>query len=429
MPMINHSFNLLQVSLFYLSFIYIINFSSLNFFNVSYFFGNDVLSYFMILLSFWISALMFLASFKVYKMKNFHSLFSFMIIILLLSLIFTFSSMNLFVFYIFFEVSMIPLLILIIGWGYQPERLMAGIYLIFYTMFFSLPMMMGLFFLYSNFMSFMFFEFFVVDNYLLYFFINFIFFVKIPMFLIHLWLPKAHVEAPVSGSMILAGIMLKLGSYGMIRLMKIFLSFSFNLNMFFINFSLIGGLIVSLICLYQTDIKSLIAYSSVSHMSIIMSSILTLNVSGFVGSLILMLAHGLCSSGLFCMANIYYERFNTRSMYLIKGLLNVFPSLSLFMFLLSINNMASPPSLNFLGEILLLKCLISYNFILMMVLFLISFFGAVYSIYLYSFTNHGKISFSIYSVYSGLNREFLVLFLHWFPLNVMIIGSEYFNYI
>nr|ALO76430.1 NADH deshydrogenase subunit 4 [Laccoptera ruginosa] len=426
-PLCFSNFNLIQTFLFYLMFIMIINSGFVvDFSFLSLYFAVDGLSYYLILLSIWISALMFMASWKIYLLNNFRVLFSFINLILLLCLILTFSSLNLFFFYIFFEVSLIPLMMMIIGWGYQPERLMAGIYLIFYTLFFSFPMMLGLFILYENFSSFYFFELYNLNSFILYFLINMVFFVKIPMFFIHLWLPKAHVEAPVAGSMILAGVTLKLGGYGLMRLMKIFISLNFKFNLFFIVLSLLGGVIVSIICMYQTDVKLLIAYSSVSHMSMVMSGILSLNYSGFLGSLIMMISHGLCSSGLFCLVNLYYERFNSRSIYLLKGLLNIFPSFSFFMFVLSVNNMAAPPSMNLLGEIVLFKSLVSYNYNLIVLLMFLSFFSAVYSIYLFSFTNHGSYFSGLYSTYTGLIREYLLLFLHLFPLNILILMSDLF---
>nr|APX39456.1 NADH dehydrogenase subunit 4 [Cassida denticollis] len=428
MPLGFLGFNFVQVFLFYFLFIFVINCGFFNFFTMlSFSLGLDGLSYYMIILSVWISSLMILASSKIYFTGNYYSTFCFMVLLLLFCLLMTFSSLNMFMFYIFFEVSLIPLMLIIIGWGYQPERLMAGVYLIFYTLFFSFPMMLGLFILYESLNSFMFFEVNYINSPILYFLINMVFFVKIPMFSIHLWLPKAHVEAPVSGSMILAGVTLKLGGYGLIRFMKIFLSLNFKFNMFFIVLSIIGGFIISLICLYQTDIKLLIAYSSVSHMGMVMASILTLNYSGFFGSLVLMIAHGLCSSGLFCIANIYYERVHSRSMYMLKGLLSIFPSFGLFMFLISVGNMAAPPSLNLLGEILLLKSLISYSYFLMIVLVFTSFFSAVYSIYLFSYTNHGKYYSGFYCTYGGVIREYLLMFLHLFPLNILVLMSDMFN--
>nr|AEP27543.1 NADH dehydrogenase subunit 4 [Hypera postica] len=413
---------------FILSFLFLLNFNcSFLFINLSYGLSLDLLSYVMILLSFWICSLMILSSQKVYKFNYYKNLFLLMILLLMFSLFLTFSSLNLFIFYLFFEMSLIPTFLLIMGWGYQPERLSAGVYLLFYTLLASLPMMVGVFYLYKKFNSLEFwFMNFTFDSLLFYYCLNFVFFVKIPMFFIHLWLPKAHVEAPVSGSMILAGVMLKLGGYGLLRLMKLFIKLGLKINIYILIISLIGGLIVSFICVQQSDMKSLIAYSSVSHMGLVLGGIMTMNSLAFWGSLVMMLAHGLCSSGLFCLANISYERTHSRSIYFNKGMINIVPSLSLWWFLFCSSNMAAPPSLNLLGEILLINSMISYNFLLSFVLFLLTFFSAVYSLFLYSYTQHGFIYSSLFSFCSISYREFLLLFLHWLPLNLLVLKSELF---
>nr|YP_010580964.1 NADH dehydrogenase subunit 4 [Monochamus saltuarius]UZT27187.1 NADH dehydrogenase subunit 4 [Monochamus saltuarius] len=421
-------FWLIQFMFFILSFLFFVNVSmSYLWTNISIFLGVDLLSFTLILLSFWICSLMILSSEKIFKLNNFSNLFLFIMINLMLALYLAFSSMNLFIFYLFFEISLIPTLILIIGWGYQPERIEAGIYLLFYTLMVSLPMMISIFYYYEKFFSL---DFYFMTNNLsnlfMYLCMNFVFFVKMPMFFVHLWLPKAHVEAPVSGSMILAGIMLKLGGYGLMRVMNLFLTIGMKLNFIFIIISLMGGFFVSLMCLRQSDIKSLIAYSSVAHMGLVLGGIMTLNIWGFWGSLIMMLAHGLCSSGLFCLANMSYERMLSRSLYLNKGLINIFPSLSLWWFLFSSSNMAAPPSLNLLGEIMLINSLVSFSSIFMIFLSFISFFSAAYSLFLYAFSQHGVYYSGMYSIYSGYFREYLLLFLHWFPLNILILKSEYF---
>uniref|UniRef100_UPI0030E48AE0 NADH dehydrogenase subunit 4 n=1 Tax=Myiopardalis pardalina TaxID=765351 RepID=UPI0030E48AE0 len=423
----NNSFWMVQNLLFVLTFFFIMmNFCTNYFVNISYFLGFDVVSYGLILLSLWICTLMITASESVNKYNNYKNLFLFNILILLLFLILSFASMNLFMFYLFFESSLIPTLFLILGWGYQPERLQAGLYLLFYTLLVSLPMLLGIFYLYNNLMTL---NFFLLSNFLfdydmLYLSLILAFLVKMPMFLVHLWLPKAHVEAPVSGSMILAGIMLKLGGYGLLRVFSFLQISGIKYNYIWISISLVGGVLISLVCLRQTDLKALIAYSSVAHMGIVLGGLMTLSYWGLCGSYTLMIAHGLCSSGLFCLANITYERLGSRSLLINKGLLNFMPSMTLWWFLLSACNMAAPPSLNLLGEISLLNSIVSWSWLSMISLSLLSFFSAAYTLYLYAYSQHGKSFSGIYSFSGGKIREFFLLFLHWFPLNLLILSSD-----
>nr|AFI23469.1 NADH dehydrogenase subunit 4 [Hypselosoma matsumurae] len=413
-----------------LIFFFIVLSFPLNFFFsfMSYSMGGDLLSLVLIMLSIWISFLMIFASLRILFNKNFQYEFLLMVLLLLVFLMLAFMVTSLLYFYIFFEASLIPTMIIIFGWGYQPERLSAGLYMLFYTLFASLPLLIGIFFLYnSDHTMNMFLIGFVGGGFIVYLSLILAFLVKIPMFLFHYWLPSAHVEAPVSGSMILAGVLLKLGGYGIIRFFWILSMFSVYYNYLFISLSLYGMIVVSFICLFQYDIKSLIAYSSVSHMSLALMGLFTLSGWGFYGSLLLMISHGLCSSGLFCLSNINYERVCSRSFYFNSGFLCICPSLSFFWFMFSVNNMASPPSLNLLGEILLINSIFSWSLISMSFLMLSSFFSCCYSIYLYSSINHGSMNKLSSVVFYISFREFFLLFFHVFPLNVIFMKVDLFT--
>ncbi|YP_009159626.1 NADH dehydrogenase subunit 4 (mitochondrion) [Amblyomma americanum] len=392
---------------------------------IEYMFMMDLMSSMMILLTIWITFLMILSSFAKEVQKN--KMFLFYVTFMMLLLMICFTVMNLLAFYFFFESVLFPIIMLIFGWGNQPERLQAGFYMLMYTIFGSFPMFVTiLMYMYkNNTLIYPYMDWIESQLGILFIFLMMGFLVKIPMFLFHLWLPKAHVEAPISGSMILAGVLLKLGIYGIFRFKKFMMVELMNFSEIFVVVSIWGSVMISMFCLYQTDIKSLIAYSSVCHMGVVLAGVMSFCIYSSMGALLLMIGHGLCSSGLFCLANIIYERVSTRSMLLFKGMKSIFPSLTIWWFLFSIINMSAPLSMNLLGELFLslsiLKMSIFYFFPVMLIIFM----SACYSIYMYSYINHGY-GWVLWSLSPINSREYSILFFHLFPMILWILKISFF---
>nr|UGS80173.1 NADH dehydrogenase subunit 4 [Anomopsocus sp. AnspLA] len=388
-------------------------------------FGLDLVSYTLILLSVWIIFLMIISSETIISQGNFETRFLLLNIILLMFLVLSFYSLNIFMFYMFFESSLIPTFMMVMGWGYQSERVQASIYLLLYTLVSSLPLLLMIFYFFDLYNMKMFFSMVgkIDFNIIMFGFIYSAFLVKLPMFLVHLWLPKAHVEAPVAGSMILAGVLLKLGGYGIIRFSFFLYKYIMLYSFYLVLLSLMGGVLISLNCLRQSDVKMLVAYSSVSHMAIMLGGALSFSMWGLSSTLLMMLSHGLCSSGLFFLINILYERIGSRSLLLLSGMIHYLPKLGLWWFLFCAMNMAAPPSLNLLSEIGLINSLVSWSYLNMFTLGMMSLVAGAYSLYMFSFLQHGKYV-ALYSFNTCSSREYLILFLHWGPLNFLILNSE-----
>lgn len=219
------------------------------------------------------------------------------------------------------------------------------------------------------------------------------------------------MEAPIRGSMILAAILLKLGGYGIVRFIGLLIKFK-NFNLFIIIISLIGGILISLNCLRQLDLKMLIAYSSVAHIRLVLRGLLTLTFWGVRGRFLIIIGHGLCSSGLFCLANISYERLSSRRLLVNKGLLNFIPSISLWWFLLISRNISAPLSLNLISEIKLINSIVFYSLVNLFLLLFLCFFRASYRYYIYSISQHGRFYSRIFRFSNNNQREYILMYFH-----------------
>lgn len=400
-----------------------------NYYKIFYSIGIDSISIRLIILTLWILRICLLTRNKEIN-KYSKKIFLLIIFFLLIILIISFFSINLILFFIFFELSLIPLILLIIGWGNQINRIQASIYIIFYTLFGSIPLLIIIILIYNKINRLIFniltiFESNNIINLFYYIIIITAFLIKIPIYFLHLWLPKAHVEAPITGSIILAGIILKLGRYGIFRIILIFPKLFINFNIFLIIIRLIGRIYSRLICITQSDIKIIVAYSSVVHIRILISSIITITQWRFFRRIIIMIAHGLCSSGIFCLVNINYERIHSRRLIINKGIIIILPRISLWWFLLCTSNFSAPPSLNLFREVILFNRLILWNKIIIPILFIVSLIRTSYSIYLFSFSQYGKLFKNIFNLKIISIQEILILILHWIPLNIIFIQINF----
>ena len=399
---------------------------------LSFILASDSISSPLIVLSCWLAPLSIVArknnigSNPQLKQKTFIIL----VLVIRTALIVTFSSLELILFYVAFEATLIPTLILITRWGAQMERFQAGLYFIFYTLAGSLPLLLSLIAIYFSRLTLSIPKVELIwapksriDALKVWWALSIVaFLIKMPIYGLHLWLPKAHVEAPVAGSMILAAILLKLGGYGLMRLIALFSATSSHfLSLTLLVFCSWGALVTRIICVRQTDLKALIAYSSVGHMSIVAAGIFSQTSWGLKGALMLMIAHGLVSSALFSLANTVYERRRTRTLSITRGLKLILPLGTIWWLLMCASKLGLPPSPNLIGEIMILTALIKWSVWLFPVVGLSTVFGAIYSLMIFQVSQQGSPRSFLTKVCTSSSREHLLALLHLFPLVLIII--------
>lgn len=366
----------------------------------------DLISIAIFSLTIWITSLIILTE-KGYFNK---------ISILTITIIFVFSTKNILMFFLIFEFSIIPILIIVLLNGYQPERLTAGLRLLLYTFAGRTPLFFCILYSYQEFNSWNFFI--LTNSSVMFLTISIIgFLVKLPIWRIHIWLPKAHVESPVGGSIILASVILKLGIYGILRLFRISRSYLKPSIFFLMRVGLIGTLIRRLICLIRSDIKTLIAYRSVSHITPTLIILNQFNNIRTFTIFFLAISHGFSSSLLFYIRNLIYLNRKSRIIIIQKGSLISNPTITLILFWRVTLNLAIPPFLTFFSEIAIMVVIFIQSFTVLFILFFLILITGLYNIYFYINLGFGKEkSINIKILFL---KEKLIFFIHSTPLVVL----------
>jgi NADH-quinone oxidoreductase subunit M len=383
-------------------------------FNIHYHLGVDGISMLFILLNSFITPLVVVAGWTVIEKRVGQYMGAFLIMSGLLNGVF--AALDGMLFYVFFEATLIPMFIIIGVWG-GANRVYAALKFFLYTFFGSVLMLVSLLYLYDKSGG----SFAIMDwwklplslqaQQWLFFGLLLAFAVKVPMWPVHTWLPDAHVEAPTGGSVVLAAIMLKLGAYGFVRFtLPILPDASRELAWLMIALSLIAVVYIGLVALVQTDMKKLIAYSSISHMGFVTLGFFIFNAYGVEGALVQMISHGFVSAAMFFCVGVMYDRMHSRNIADYGGVVNTMPKFASLMMLFAMANCGLPATSGFVGEFMVIMGAMKANFWLAFAAATTLIFGAAYTLWMYKRVIFGAVANDHVAGLKDLNpREFLVL--------------------
>jgi NADH-quinone oxidoreductase subunit M len=383
-------------------------------FNINYHLGVDGISMLFVLLNSFITILVVIAGWTVIENRVGQYYASFLILSGLMNGVF--AALDAVLFYVFFEATLIPMFIIIGVWG-GPNRVYAALKFFLYTLAGSLLMLVALLYLYNKSGG----SFAILDWHrlplalgvqkLLFFGFLLAFAVKVPMWPVHTWLPDAHVEAPTGGSVVLAAIMLKLGAYGFVRFtLPILPDASRELAWLMIALSLIAVVYIGLVALVQTDMKKLIAYSSISHMGFVTLGFFIFNSLGIEGGLVQMISHGFVSAAMFLCVGVMYDRMHTRMIADYGGVANTMPRFASLMMLFAMANSGLPATSGFVGEFMVIMGAMKASFWIAFAAASTLIWGAAYTLWMYKRVIFGPIGNDHVAKLKDLNpREMLAL--------------------
>ncbi|GAB5604659.1 NADH-quinone oxidoreductase subunit M [Sideroxyarcus sp. TK5] len=364
-------------------------------FNIHYHLGVDGISMLLILLNAFFTVIVVIAGWKVIEKRVAQYMACFLIMSGLINGVF--AALDAVLFYVFWEAMLIPMFLIIGVWG-GPNRVYAAVKFFLYTLLGSLLMLVALLYLYFQSGSFEILDYHqlplgMTAQILIFIAFFMAFAVKVPMFPVHTWLPDAHVEAPTGGSVVLAAIMLKVGAYGFLRFsMPIAPDASHELAWLMITLSLIAVVYIGLVALTQSDMKKLVAYSSISHMGFVTLGMFIFNAYGMEGALLQMISHGFVSGALFLCIGVMYDRVHSRQIVDYGGVANTMPVFAAFFMLFAMANSGLPGTSGFVGEFMVILGAVKVNFWYGFAAATTLVFGAAYTLWMYKRVVFGAVA-------------------------------------